>query len=66
MKLEQSDSSMLFSYTSLPDVFFTEYLSMANGNYVKVYLTKENTAVLNPLHFLNFLKTVTLKKILLI
>ena len=38
MKLEQSDSSMLFSYTSLPDVFFTEYLSAASGNSIKVYL----------------------------
>ena len=38
MKLEQSDSSMLFSYTSLPDIFFTEYLSAASGNSIKVYL----------------------------
>ena len=38
MKLEQSDSSMLFSYTSLPDVFFTEYLSATSGNSIKVYL----------------------------
>ncbi len=38
MKLEQNDKSMLFSYTDLPDVFFTEYLSQAKGDYVKVYL----------------------------
>ena len=29
---------MLFSSTNIPDVFFTEYLSMANGNFVKIYL----------------------------
>ena len=38
MKLEQNDKSMLFSNTEIPDVFFTEYLSAANGDYVKVYL----------------------------
>ena len=38
MKLEQNDKSMLFSYTELPDVFFTEYLSAAKGDYIKVYL----------------------------
>ncbi len=38
MKLEQNDKSMLFSSTEIPDVFFTEYLSQANGDYVKVYL----------------------------
>ncbi len=38
MKLEKSDYSMLFSYTELPDVFFTEYLSAASGNFIKVYL----------------------------
>ena len=38
MKLEKSDCSMLFSYTELPDVFFTEYLSAASGNFIKVYL----------------------------
>ena len=38
MKLEQSDKSILFSSTELPDVFFTEYLSCANGDYIKVYL----------------------------
>jgi len=38
MKLEQNDLSMLFSATSLPDVFITEYLSGAPGDYIKVYL----------------------------
>ncbi len=38
MKLEQNDKSMLFSSTEIPDVFFTEYLSQANGDFVKVYL----------------------------
>lgn len=38
MKLEMNAKSMLFSSTSIPDVFFTEYLSMANGNSIKVYL----------------------------
>lgn len=38
MKLEQNDKSMLFSNTEIPDVFFTEYLSSANGDYIEVYL----------------------------
>lgn len=38
MKLESHDKSMIFSTTELPDVFFTEYFSHANGNYIKVYL----------------------------
>ena len=38
MKLEQNDLSMLFSYTPLPDVFLSEYLSQAPGDYIKVYL----------------------------
>lgn len=38
MKLEQNDLSMLFSSTTLPDVFFTEYLSEASGDFIKVYL----------------------------
>ena len=38
MKLEQNDLSMLFSNTNLPDVFITEYLSQAPGDYIKVYL----------------------------
>ena len=38
MKLEQNDKSLLFSQTELPDVFFTEYLSQATGDSIKVYL----------------------------
>ncbi len=38
MKLEQCENSMLFSSTEIPDVFFSEYFSQANGNYIKVYL----------------------------
>lgn len=38
MKLEQNDSSLIFATTSIPDVFFTEYLSQASGDFVKVYL----------------------------
>ncbi len=38
MKLEQNDTSMLFSSISLPDIFFTEYLSQSSGDFVKVYL----------------------------
>lgn len=38
MKLESSDKSILFSHTEIPDIFFTEYLSQANGDFIKVYL----------------------------
>ena len=38
MKLERNDLPMIFSNTELPDVFFTEYLSQANGSYIKIYL----------------------------
>lgn len=38
MKLEQTDISPLFSNTEIPDIFFSEYLSQANGDFVKVYL----------------------------
>ena len=38
MKLEQRDNSILFSNTDIPDVFFTEYLPPANGDFVKVCL----------------------------
>lgn len=38
MKLEHSDSPLIFSSTSIPDVFFTEYISYSNGDYVKIYL----------------------------
>ena len=39
MKLEASDKSILFSHTEIPDIFFTEYLSVANGDFIKVYLS---------------------------
>lgn len=38
MKLEQNDKSLLFSYTQLPDIFFTEYLSQLSSNCIKIYL----------------------------
>ena len=37
MKLSQNDKSLLFSSTEIPDIFFTEYLPEANGNFIKVY-----------------------------
>jgi len=38
MKLEQNEDLPIFSTTTLPDIFFTEYLPEANGNYIKIYL----------------------------
>lgn len=38
MRLEQADMSSLFSNTEIPDIFFSEYLSAANGDFIKVYL----------------------------
>lgn len=38
MKLEQNELSSIFSNTSLPDIFFTQYLPEANGDYIKIYL----------------------------
>ena len=38
MKLEQNQKNLLFEKTEIPDIFFNEYLSMANGDFVKVYL----------------------------
>lgn len=38
MKLENKHKSMIFSCTEIPDVFFTEYMSEANGDFIKVYL----------------------------
>ena len=38
MKLEQSELSMLFSYTEIPNVFFTEYITHASSDFIKVYL----------------------------
>ena len=38
MKLEQKETSFIFSTTPLSDIFFTEYLSQSNGDYLKVYM----------------------------
>lgn len=38
MNLEKSDQSILFSTTEIPDMFFTEYLAEANGDFIKVFL----------------------------
>ena len=38
MKLESSNLSSLFSNTLIPDIFFSEYLSEASGDFIKVYL----------------------------
>lgn len=38
MKLEQNDLLPLFSNTTIPDIFFTQYLPEANGDFIKVYL----------------------------
>ena len=38
MRIEQNDTPLILSQTSVPDIFFTEYLSQANGDYIKVYL----------------------------
>ena len=38
MKLENADILPLFSNTLIPDIFFSEYLSEASGDFIKVYL----------------------------
>ena len=38
MRIEHGDSSLTLSQTPIPDVFFTEYISQANGDFVKVYI----------------------------
>jgi len=38
MKLEQNDEALLFSTTKIPDIFFSEYISEASGDFIKVYL----------------------------
>lgn len=37
MKLEAKEKSVLFSSTEIPDIFFTEYMQIASGDFVKVY-----------------------------
>jgi len=38
MKLDNLDLPILFSTTEIPDIFFTEYLSEASGDCIKIYL----------------------------
>ena len=38
MKLENHEKSLIFSNTEIPDVFFTEYMPEASGDYIKVYM----------------------------
>ena len=38
MKLEQNDKTLLFSETTIPDIFFSDYLSQIPGDYLKIYL----------------------------
>ena len=38
MKLEAKDDSGLFSSTDIPDIFFSDYIGLASGDAVKVYL----------------------------
>lgn len=50
MIFSKNDKSLLFSSTEIPDVFFTEYLPEASGNFVKVYfymlfLSKHNNEI---------------------
>ena len=37
MKLEAKEKSVLFSSTEIPDIFFTEYMQSASGDFIKVY-----------------------------
>ena len=38
MKLEQKDRSLLFSETTIPDIFFSEYLAELSGDSLKIYM----------------------------
>ena len=38
MKIESKGTSLLFSSTEIPDIFFSEYLPLTSGDSVKVYL----------------------------
>lgn len=38
MKLDQNEKSLLFSETTVPDIFFAEYLSLIPGNALKIYM----------------------------
>ena len=37
-KLEQNEKPLLFSETTIPDIFFAEHLSQIPGDYLKIYL----------------------------
>ena len=38
MKLSVGEKSLLFSETTIPDIFFSEYLSQIPGDYLKIYM----------------------------
>lgn len=38
MKLEQNEKTLLFSETTIPDIFFSEHLSEIPGEFLKLYL----------------------------
>ena len=38
MKLEQNEKPLLFSETTIPDIFFSEHLAQLPGDYLKIYL----------------------------
>ena len=38
MKFEQNEKQLLFSETTIPDIFFAEHLSHIPGDYLKIYL----------------------------
>ena len=38
MKLEQNEKSLLFSETTIPDIFFSEHLSEIPGDFLKIYM----------------------------
>ena len=38
MKLEQNEKPLLFSETTIPDIFFSEHLSELPGDYLKIYM----------------------------
>ena len=41
MKLEQSDKAIIFANTQIPDIFLAEYLTSMTGDYLKIYLIKQ-------------------------
>ena len=38
MKIEQNEKALIFSETSIPDIFFAEHLPQIPGEYLKVYM----------------------------